>query len=881
MLEGVRIPEALGEHEIVGLIGQGGMGYILEVRARSTGVRYAAKLMKRGAPVAKERFKREAELLARCDRFPGIVKVHSAGETPDGMLYMIMDLVAGESLEKAIEREGRFAPERAARLTAAVARALGHAHKLGIVHRDVKPSNILIDADGPRVADFGLATAVDVETLTKTGAFLGTPRYIAPEQAHGATDVGPPADVFSLGCVLFELLAGRPPLADAPNVVSCLHSLGSPEPIADVRDFEPSCPEPLARIVARALEKDPARRHADGAELTEDLGRFLAGKAILPASSGASPAWRRRLRRVGPVAAFVLVSALLLAVVVAAVTSGRARALSTEAREAVARATELGRAQKAGAKDTGEALAAACGAYARTLACRAANAPDAEALVADASAALLSAATLAAERDARGLVDRLDTIPGAPGSLPAAVRLLRGRTLLALGQLEGLEAETAALEGVTADALELLGDVKLARGDLPAAQSAYARALGAAPRPELRAKRGIAAARAGDDATALGDLAALVPDLGTLDKGRKANERLEAFAPALYRRALASGSDPDLEAAWRLAPPPPEVAHAAGARWLALAEEQMKRLTEGLQLSASYEKMLSACVPLGLYARAREADPECEPRELWPFLEQLPNWGRSWASGAERRRVAREYVNALPDEPFLYLVAAGNRVDTAAESEQAIGSCRAGIDRLRPLRKGDPPLVERTALDLGIFLARAEGRWRLEPDEDRFRRVARATGVESDAWQLLGEYYASRDMYGEALDALGHVPATVPNEPLPRLENAARLRIRVLMSARQLEEAVALVAKLPPALRENMKPEILGRCSAWEQGVQAEPADAEKGELVLLAGKGYVLMGELAAAERVLAALRSQGDPRADELAPLVEKARSAPPAHE
>src|SRR5262249_37408316 len=146
------------------------------------------------SPVTRERFRRESELLARCDRHPGIVKVHALGETSEGLLYIIMDLVEGASLDRLLEQE-RLSPRRTAEIYRDVARALGHAHALGIVHRDVKPTNVLLDAQGtPKLTDFGLATTCDLETLTRTKTFVETFLYCAPEQVVGNGTVRPSTD---------------------------------------------------------------------------------------------------------------------------------------------------------------------------------------------------------------------------------------------------------------------------------------------------------------------------------------------------------------------------------------------------------------------------------------------------------------------------------------------------------------------------------------------------------------------------------------------------------------------------------------------------------------------------------------------------------------
>ena len=326
----------LGDYEVLRPIARGGMGAVFEVEHRVTHARYAAKVVKEaGDARARERFKREAELLARVDRHPGIVRIHSFGETPDGSLYMILDLVEGESLEQKLAREEKLDPVKAARIARSVAAALAVAHARGVVHRDVKPSNILVDgASGePRLGDFGIAAARDMERLTRTGAFVGSVAYASPEQARGIPCT-PGSDIFSLGAVLFEMLAGHGPiLGTTPHQL--LAQLSSDAPVADVRTFRPDVPADLARLLAHALEKDPARRPGDAASLQAELDAFLAGRAVKAPR-------RRRLRRVHLAVGAVLVL-LLLSLVAALAPGGEGHGEPVRPRvaalEAVARAS--------------------------------------------------------------------------------------------------------------------------------------------------------------------------------------------------------------------------------------------------------------------------------------------------------------------------------------------------------------------------------------------------------------------------------------------------------------------------------------------------------------------------------------------------------------
>src|SRR5262249_8320913 len=211
---------------------------------------------------------------------------------------------------------GRAGPpwpaRRAATLVEALARGVAEAHRLGIVHRDLKPSNILLAADGtPKVADFGLAKSLGAQSgLTATESILGTPSYMAPEQAEGRTrEAGPPADIYSLGAILYELLTGRPPFK-AATLLQTLEQVKSSEPLPPSRRLT-NLPRDVGTIVLKCLEKDPARRYASADDFADDLTRFEKGE---PISARPVPSWERALKwsRRRPVIAGLLVAVHLL-----------------------------------------------------------------------------------------------------------------------------------------------------------------------------------------------------------------------------------------------------------------------------------------------------------------------------------------------------------------------------------------------------------------------------------------------------------------------------------------------------------------------------------------------------------------------------------------
>jgi serine/threonine-protein kinase len=280
----LRAGDVLGGYRIERLLGQGGMGAVCEVVHVATGARRALKVPffegdhgeRRDA---RARFVREAQVLAALAPHPNVVRVHALGEDA-GRPFCVLEMIEGEGLD-AILREGPLPIPRAIGLAIEVARALEHVHRAGILHRDLKPANVVVrkDGGGAVLVDFGLArdAVAEKQRLTKTGALLGTPAYMAPEQADGASDVDARADVYGLGATLHELLAGRPPFS-GDGLVNVLKQVlvEPPEPPSRSR---PEVPRELDELVLRAMAKDRARRPASATELREELERVLAAKA--------------------------------------------------------------------------------------------------------------------------------------------------------------------------------------------------------------------------------------------------------------------------------------------------------------------------------------------------------------------------------------------------------------------------------------------------------------------------------------------------------------------------------------------------------------------------------------------------------------------------
>ena len=237
-----------------------------------------------------ERFRREATAAANLNH-PNIVAIYDWGQQ-HGTYYIVMEYVEGRPLSEIIRSEGPLHPNRAAEITADVAAALAFAHRNGVVHRDVKPGNILITATGQvKVADFGIAQASSNSdatlNLTQAGAVMGTATYFSPEQAQGHT-VDPRSDLYSLGCVLYEMLTARPPFTgDTPVAIAYKHVQEQPFPPTTVN---PSVPAELEAIDMRLLQKDPADRYASAEDLRSDLRRFLEGKPVTAIGAGAAAA---------------------------------------------------------------------------------------------------------------------------------------------------------------------------------------------------------------------------------------------------------------------------------------------------------------------------------------------------------------------------------------------------------------------------------------------------------------------------------------------------------------------------------------------------------------------------------------------------------------
>jgi tetratricopeptide (TPR) repeat protein len=302
---------AVPGYTILTELGRGGMGVVYRARQHGLNREVALKMVLHAQHAGSDqlaRFRNEIEAVARL-RHPNIVQVYQVGDQ-EGRPYFSMELVEGGTLDKHLAGVPK-PPAEAARMVETLALAIEAAHRQHVIHRDLKPGNVLLSDDGvPKVTDFGLAKHVDDESWkTKSGVIMGTPSYMAPEQAAGKGGlIGPATDVYALGAILYELLTGRPPFR-APTMVETLDQVRHQEPVSP-RQLQPKTPRDLETICLKCLQKEPPKRYSSAEALAADLRRYLEGKPILarPVS-----AWERGIKwakRRPAVAALVVMSAV-------------------------------------------------------------------------------------------------------------------------------------------------------------------------------------------------------------------------------------------------------------------------------------------------------------------------------------------------------------------------------------------------------------------------------------------------------------------------------------------------------------------------------------------------------------------------------------------
>ena len=337
---------AIPGYEILGVLGRGGMGVVYKARQTALKRLVALKMILAGAHAGRDevaRFRTEAEAVARLQH-PNIVQIHEIGEQ-DGLPFLALEYVDGGSLEGKLAGNPQN-PGAAADLVQKLAQAMHTAHQAGVIHRDLKPANVLLTPDDtPKITDFGLAKQLDGSAAqTQSGAIMGTPSYMAPEQAAGRTrEVGPATDVYALGAILYEMLTGRPPFkAETPT--DTILQVIEEEPVSVVR-LRARVPRDLETICLKCLQKDPKKRYPTAAELADDLGRFLRAEPIRARPVGPLERLARWCRRRPLVAALTAAVAVLLiaGTVVSSYFAVQAhfRAKEAKANEEQARANEV------------------------------------------------------------------------------------------------------------------------------------------------------------------------------------------------------------------------------------------------------------------------------------------------------------------------------------------------------------------------------------------------------------------------------------------------------------------------------------------------------------------------------------------------------------
>jgi WD40 repeat protein len=397
-------------YEILDELGRGGMGVVYKARQRGADRLVALKMILAGAhagPAEVARFRTEGHAIARL-RHPGIVQIYEVGEQ-QGLPFFSLEFCEGGSLEKQLAGTP-LPPREAAALVRALAEAIQAAHEAGIIHRDLKPANVLLAACGiapewiPKITDFGLARKLDEQGgQTQTGSIMGTPSYMAPEQASGSKDLGPAADVHALGAILYECLTGRPPFRAATPFDTILQVI-SDDPVPPSR-LHRAVPRDLETVCLKCLRKDPARRYTSAAALADDLGRWLAGEPIAARPVGTLERGLKWVRR-NPVVASLLALVVSLAVLGVGMVLGqwrRAEAERLRAEEQRDLAREAG--EEAGRRALAEQRASAAAEQARKLADD--RRGQVEQALREARSSLYFYDLLRADRDLRaGLTDR-------------------------------------------------------------------------------------------------------------------------------------------------------------------------------------------------------------------------------------------------------------------------------------------------------------------------------------------------------------------------------------------------------------------------------------------------------------------------------------------
>jgi tetratricopeptide (TPR) repeat protein/predicted Ser/Thr protein kinase len=553
-----------GRYELLAEVGRGGMGVVYRARQPDLDRVVALKMLLVGdaaSEVERERFFAEAKHAAKLSH-RAIVSVHDVGET-DGIHYFTMDYVEGKDLGELIRAKGRLEPREAVEIALQLCDGLAYAHEQGVVHRDMKPSNVLLDEKNgrPRITDFGIAKDLGRSSTTRAGEVLGTPSYMPPEQAEGrALEVDNRADIYSLGAVLYDMLTGHPPF-EGKSGFAILTAVINERP-RPLRKLVPALPEDLETIVLKCLEKDRAKRYATVSLLAADLRRFATGESI-EAEPASEPILSTRAKLL--VLGALLVAGLVGGVVVYVrdlaareeaerVALERTRREADEASRRAREAEEQRAAAEKGSALVRDALEAASRQDSRALGLAAQAVEHAPRLVL--ARATLARLELELARDAPRALAEADAAIALDAAAVDA-RSTRVRALVALGRYADALAECDALDKLVsgagrAAAARLRGETDVARGDLGTALGELQRAADMAPGDadvRLTLARAFLAAKKPDDAERAASAAhELEPRLGSALLVRaEARAQLGRFADALadaQEAASLAPSDP-------------------------------------------------------------------------------------------------------------------------------------------------------------------------------------------------------------------------------------------------------------------------------------------------------------------------------------------------